>query len=98
MSTIQEALNELKEPHSINEGAMAALDIEINDAGGKLIFISQIKKEIKEIEDFLNSDALKSKLVNGGGNFDNEEERQEVVKDIENQLSDLRNKLAIVNT
>lgn len=98
MSTIQEALNELKESHSINEGAMADLDIEVKNAGGKLTFISQIKKEIKEIEDFLNSDALKSKLVNGGGNFDNEEERREVVKDIENQLSDLRNKLTIVNT
>jgi hypothetical protein len=98
MSTIQEALNELKESRSINEGAMADLDIEVNDAGGKLIFISQIKKEIKEIEDFLNSDALKSKLVNGGGNFDNEEERREVVKDMENQLSNLRNKLAVVNT
>lgn len=82
----------------LNEGKMSEIDIDIQNAGGKEEYISQLKDEISDLEDTIK--VLKYQIQNAGsgGGFEKEDvpELEEDLEKTAQSLIEKKNILAIV--
>ena len=89
--------NAISKKNILTEGTMKSIDIEIQEHGGKEAWLKYMEEVKKGYEGYIQYlDTVARREVGKGGNFDTEEEIDDVLDYNKKQLKEITNKINFV--